>query len=203
MRKGIRSLCGVVHDRMGCSVKNGDVFIFIGSNHGYTFTYDGANRLLDAVHGSNHYTEKVTSYDKNGNIKGLQRYGQTGASTYGLVDNLTYTLNGNQITKVEDASTAVSYNGGTNFVNGASIENEYTYDYNGNLTKDSNKGIADIWNSLNFLYKSRPRCSSLYSRVPIIEDFSHKNSIGQSFPLDILIQFPFRTCCSTQAFLST
>lgn len=32
MRKGISSLCGVVHDRMGCSVKNGDVFIFIGSS---------------------------------------------------------------------------------------------------------------------------------------------------------------------------
>ena len=121
-----------------------------GNSHGYTFTYDGANRLTDAVHGSNHYTEKVTSYDKNGNIQGLQRYGQTGASTYGLVDNLTYTLNGNQITKVEDAVSTSSYNGGTNFVNGSSTENEYTYDYNGNLTKDSNKGIADIsWNSLN------------------------------------------------------
>lgn len=30
MRKGISSLCGVVHERMGRSVKNGDVFIFIG-----------------------------------------------------------------------------------------------------------------------------------------------------------------------------
>jgi len=30
MRKGISSLCGVVHERMGCDVKNGDVFIFIG-----------------------------------------------------------------------------------------------------------------------------------------------------------------------------
>ena len=32
MRKGISSLCGVVHERMGCSVKNGDVFIFIGNS---------------------------------------------------------------------------------------------------------------------------------------------------------------------------
>ena len=32
MRKGISSLCGVVHGRMGCSVRNGDVFIFIGSS---------------------------------------------------------------------------------------------------------------------------------------------------------------------------
>ena len=30
MRKGINSLCGLVHDRMGYDVRNGDVFIFIG-----------------------------------------------------------------------------------------------------------------------------------------------------------------------------
>ncbi|WP_394369584.1 hypothetical protein [Bacteroides congonensis] len=28
MRRGISSLCGVVHGRMGRSVRNGDVFIF-------------------------------------------------------------------------------------------------------------------------------------------------------------------------------
>ena len=32
MRKGISSLCGVVHERMGRSVRKGDVFIFIGSS---------------------------------------------------------------------------------------------------------------------------------------------------------------------------
>ena len=46
-----------------------------GTSHAYTFTYDGVNRMLDAIHGTGTYTEKVTNYDKNGNIKGLQRYG--------------------------------------------------------------------------------------------------------------------------------
>lgn len=32
MRKGINSLIGVVKDQMGADVRNGDVFIFIGSN---------------------------------------------------------------------------------------------------------------------------------------------------------------------------
>ena len=32
MRKGISSLCGVVHERMKSDVRNGDVFIFIGSS---------------------------------------------------------------------------------------------------------------------------------------------------------------------------
>jgi RHS repeat-associated protein len=110
-----------------------------GSNHSYSFTYDGANRMLDAIHGTGAYTEKVSSYDRNGNIMGLQRYGN------GLIDNLTYTYNGNQLTQVEDAT-----GNSAGFSNGASIENEYTYDYNGNLTKDSNKGICNIaWNSLN------------------------------------------------------
>jgi hypothetical protein len=33
MCKGISSLCGVAHERMGSEVKNGDVFIFIGWSH--------------------------------------------------------------------------------------------------------------------------------------------------------------------------
>lgn len=32
MRKGISSLCGVVHEKMGKEVRNDDVFIFIGSS---------------------------------------------------------------------------------------------------------------------------------------------------------------------------
>ena len=32
MRKGISSLCGVVHERMKSDVRNGDVFIFIGAS---------------------------------------------------------------------------------------------------------------------------------------------------------------------------
>ena len=32
MRKGINSLIGVVHQQMGRDVKNGDVFMFIGSS---------------------------------------------------------------------------------------------------------------------------------------------------------------------------
>ena len=110
-----------------------------GSSHSYSFTYDGANRLLDAIHGTGAYTEKVSSYDRNGNIMGLQRYGN------GLIDDLTYSYNGNQLTQVEDAT-----GNSAGFNNGASTANEYTYDYNGNLTKDSNKGISNIaWNSLN------------------------------------------------------
>ena len=70
-----------------------------GSSHSYAFTYDGVNRMLNATHGTGAYTEKVTEYDKNGNIKYLHRY-----NNGSLVDNLTYIYSGNQLTKVEDAT---------------------------------------------------------------------------------------------------
>ena len=52
-------------------------------------------------------------------------------------ENLTYT-------------TPTSYSGGANFVNGSTTTTEYAYDANGNLTKDSAKGISNIaYNCLN------------------------------------------------------
>ena len=114
------------------------------------YKYDSLNRLTDAVHGAGHYTEKVTAYDKNGNIKNLQRYGQTSASAYGLVDNLTFTLNGNRLSRVDDAATASAYGNGFEFKDGAKQADEYAYDANGNLTKDLNKNITNIrYNFLN------------------------------------------------------
>ena len=125
---------------------------------GYKFTYDGLDRMLNAIYGetagintnANRFSENVTGYDKNGNIKGLQRYGQTGASAYGLIDNLTFTLNGNRLNRVDDAVAVSTYNGGFGFKDGVKQANEYTYDANGNLTKDLNKGITNIsYNCLN------------------------------------------------------
>ena len=125
---------------------------------GYKFTYDGLDRLLNAIYGetagistnANRFSENVTNYDKNGNIKGLQRYGQTGASAYGLIDNLTFTLKGNRLNRVDDAVAVSTYNGGFGFKDGVKQANEYTYDANGNLTKDLNKGITNIsYNCLN------------------------------------------------------
>ena len=125
---------------------------------GYKFTYDGLDRLLNATYGetaginanTDRFSENVTAYDKNGNIKTLQRYGQTAASSYGLIDNLTFTLGGNQLTRVDDAVATSAYNNGFEFKDGVKQANEYNYDSNGNLTKDLNKGITNIsYNCLN------------------------------------------------------
>ena len=118
--------------------------------YSYDFAYDELNRLTAATHSAGRFTEKVSSYDKNGDIKGLQRYGQTSGGGYGLIDNLTYTLDGNRLNRVDDAAGTAAYNGGFEFVDGASQAGEYAYDANGNLTKDLNKNIIDIqYNVLN------------------------------------------------------
>ena len=128
------------------------------TTRGYQFTYDDLSRMLSATYGEgtdinlnvNRFTEKVTGYDKNGNIKGLQRYGQTSASAYGLIDNLTYTLDGNRPTRVDDAVSTAAYNNGFEFKDAVKQANEYAYDANGNLTKDLNRNITEIqYNFLN------------------------------------------------------
>ncbi|SHJ61743.1 RHS repeat domain-containing protein [Bacteroides stercorirosoris] len=125
---------------------------------GYKFTYDGLDRLLNGTYGEgdqlnsnpNRYSEKVTGYDKNGNITGLERYGRSGYFSYGMCDALTYTLNGNQVTRVDDQVPTGAGNDETDFKDIVKQANEYTYDANGNLTKDLNKGITGItYNCLN------------------------------------------------------
>ena len=103
---------------------------------GYKFAYDGLSRLTSAVYGegtdissnANRFTEKVTGYDLNGNIKGLQRYGQTSSSAYGLIDDLTYTLSGNKLTRVDDAVNTSAYNNGFEFKDAVQQADEYAYD---------------------------------------------------------------------------
>lgn len=72
---------------------------------GYDFTYDGLNRLEESAYGEgadlsqskNHYSEHVLSYSPNGSIERLQRYGKKNNGTFGLIDDLMYSYNGNQI----------------------------------------------------------------------------------------------------------
>ena len=120
-----------------------------GTRMAYDFTYDGLHRLMNATYKegasvNNHYTEKVTGYDRNGNITGLQRYGRTGTSTWGIVDNLTLTRTGNQLTSVSDTGSA-AYSGDFNAAAGTS-----TYNANGALTSDTGRNISSVtWNEID------------------------------------------------------
>lgn len=133
----------------------------------FNYTYDKSDRLTKTTFKANTPTgwlgevntlnEEMT-YDVNGNILTLTRNqnkktisGITISSAPEVIDQLQYSYqnlsggnaNTNVLTKVEDlASTTAASKG---FVNGVVNGNaEYTYDTNGSITKDENKGISSI-----------------------------------------------------------
>ncbi len=128
-----------------------------GSLLGYTFNYDNLSRLTSAVYlvngaVSTAHTDYKTSYsyDKHGNMKTLTRGGVITATTNGLIDNLTMTYTGNQLIKVDDAVGTISLAESMDFKNYSNVATEYTYNANGAMNKDLNKGITEIqYNSLN------------------------------------------------------
>ena len=125
---------------------------------GYKFSYDRLGRLTDAEYGegpslsvnTNRFNEQVTGYDKMGNILGLKRYGQTSATGYDVIDDLSLSYAGNRLKKVADRSGTSAFNNGFEFKDGVDLSTEYEYDENGNLTKDLNKKKTAIqYNCLN------------------------------------------------------
>ena len=118
----------------------------------YDFAYDGLNRLEESTYAEgedmnqnkNRYSENVLSYSANGSIERLQRYGKKNNGAFGLIDDLTYSYNGNQIKAISDKAGSLLYNGSFDFKDGANADVEYFYDANGALVKDLNKGISNI-----------------------------------------------------------
>ena len=119
---------------------------------GYDFAYDGLNRLEESTYAEgedisqnkNHYSENVLSYSAIGSIERLQRYGKKNNGTFGLIDDLTYSYNGNQIKAISDKAGSLLYNGSFDFKDGANADVEYFYDANGALVKNLNKDISNI-----------------------------------------------------------
>lgn len=113
----------------------------------YVYTYDALNRITSAIDNTSNYNLENVTYDKNGNIKTLQRKGYFDTeSSFGTLDDLAYTYDaGNKLQKVLD-------NGNDNlgFKDGIDTTTEYLYDDNGNMIEDKNKGITSItYNHLN------------------------------------------------------
>ncbi|MDB9837224.1 DUF6443 domain-containing protein, partial [Flavobacteriaceae bacterium] len=100
----------------------------------YAYGYDALNRILSATSDTGNYSVSGIRYDKNGNIENLNRQGYI-AGSYGALDELSYTYIGNQLQSVQDAAAATH-----GFIDGANSTTEYTYDLNGNMLTDANKG---------------------------------------------------------------
>ena len=118
----------------------------------YGYKYDNLNRLKNAVYEKNGlttsaYDENLT-YDKNGNIKTLNRKGDYDQQVGSIeIDDLVYAYanNSNQLTKVADNS-----NNSSGFNDASKTDEDYSYDGNGNMIADKNKNITAIsYNHLN------------------------------------------------------
>ena len=126
-------------------------------NRGYKFTYDGLDRLTEAVYGEqdfsnnmNDYNEKVLEYSLNGMMKRFQRRGRKSDGEYGKTDNIHIKLDGNRPISITDDAEPQTVYGAMEFVDGANLSTEYYYDGNGSLVADANKGIAMIeYDNLN------------------------------------------------------
>lgn len=134
-------------------------------------SYDGMSRLTAAGYlengkRNNHFSTSY-KYDLMGNILSLRREGLLNSGNYGTIDDLTYSYKGNQVVKIDDAAEeSPSYRGAMHFRDYADEETEYTYDANGNMLTDSNKGITSIdYNVLDL-----PQCISTKSRALFKED---------------------------------
>jgi len=115
----------------------------------YGYTYDPFNRITSATASNANYSLSLVEYDKMGNITRLTRNGHrdVGATTFGLMDDLTYQYSGNQLTSIDDAPAASAVTG---FIDGAETTDEYGFDANGNMVRDDNKDITLVeYNHLN------------------------------------------------------
>ncbi len=94
------------------------------------------------------------SYDQNGNITALKRYGlhfdaQGDPESIDVIDDLSYFYKplSNQLMKVNDQAY------GEDFKNGSNSGDDDAYDLNGNMVEDKNKEITITYNHLNLPVK--------------------------------------------------
>jgi hypothetical protein len=105
------------------------------------YDYDKANRYTNAQFKgktNEKYNENL-SYDSNGNIKKLNRFGLESANNWQRIDSLSYHYGSwsNQLNGVLDFATLKGHKD-----NGDSTD--YTYYLDGSLKSDANKGITNI-----------------------------------------------------------
>jgi RHS repeat-associated protein len=116
----------------------------------YSYAYDALNRLQSSNYVGNYalvanpgqienYQEGPITYDKNGNILSLQRYGLTATNTIDIIDQLVYSYdaNSNTLRNVLDTAGTTGFKDG-NIATGSTPD--YEYDVNGNIRRDRNKG---------------------------------------------------------------
>lgn len=119
-----------------------------GANRTYNYTYDKLSRLKKAEFTSDHVNDRYSeynteyNYDLQGNILSLKRNKYW---TTTVMDNLSMSYNGNQLTKVTESGDVLEGYTGAN----TALEAEYFYDKNGSLKEDKKKGATYAYYSYN------------------------------------------------------
>jgi RHS repeat-associated protein len=112
---------------------------------GYSFTYDRFGQMTSAKYlelnsstkvwtETEKFAETGITYDRNGNIKTLRRTDAAGNKLHTLEYNYDHATNGN-------ALSSITLNGATS--------GTFTYDRNGNMTRDGQSGVQIDYNLLN------------------------------------------------------
>lgn len=121
----------------------------VGEQHRYDYTYDSLGRLTDAhysssVNGTDGRYDESAAYNANGSVTWLLRGGMKNDGSFGAIDSLVVTYDGNRLLKVTDHAEALNYNGALDFHDGENTNCEYAYDSDGALTRDGNRGVSSI-----------------------------------------------------------
>lgn len=123
----------------------------------YAYTYDSMARLTSAAYtdadGHGGVFDTFYSYDLNGNMLSLSRMGvydhSVWSTRYGLIDDLTLEYGGGVLRRVTDSCTGPFYQGAFHYVDGADDAQEITYDSNGNIDADADRGIVSTLHDVN------------------------------------------------------
>jgi RHS repeat-associated protein len=143
----------------------------------YGYDYDSAGRLISANYNkydgvswnksTTDYSMSNASYDINGNLLTMNQKGTTTSAGIQTIDQLTYSYNSNS-NQLQGVTDAIPTNYGLgDFQDGSTGGTDYSYDADGNLISDNNKGITHI--TYNELDK------------PVSVTFSSGNSITYAY----------------------
>ena len=179
-----KSYDGLITEWETTQYSNGTDFTLPGSTadrYTYSYSYDNFGRLTSSERfegtsssATNAFTERNLSFDGNGNILSLTRYGNGNSA---IRDSLTYSYSGNRIERLYGA-----YNGQTishivqnNPVTGTAY---YIYDGNGNMTLDALRNITLTYD-INNLVSTISRNDTLLSTYFYLADGTKYKAIDK------------------------
>ncbi|WP_320003987.1 RHS repeat domain-containing protein [Shiella aurantiaca] len=139
----------------------------------YRYAYDKHERLSSATYmakgtswnmESGAYNVENVRYDHNGNLKTMDRWTkENDVSARVKADALSYFYDSNNPNRIKYMEDAGVDNTGFKDANGSTLE--YTYDGNGNLVSDLNKGLSFTYNELNKIKKATKDASNYIEYV--------------------------------------